>query len=185
MVLSNIYLLLDAARVPPERMDTAKELNPEHASLYRNPKGGDEILPRVAPFLFTASRPLSDLITEFGHGDAWGIYIDSAAGFEVLYKHFRRFLMVKKEEGTSLYFRFYDPRVLRIFLQTCDRYQLAAFFGPVARYIVEDEDPEKALIFSWSGAQLQRQQITRREWTGLLSTTKLITTDKVSFWDNL
>ncbi|MEZ4455202.1 MAG: DUF4123 domain-containing protein [Gemmatimonadales bacterium] len=64
-------------------------------------------------------------------GQSAGVAIVSDAEPEALRTHFRRFLMVATEAGQTLYFRFYDPRVLRIFLPTCDAEQLATFFGPV------------------------------------------------------
>ncbi len=53
-----------------------------------------------------------------------------------------------------MYFRFYDPRVLRIFLPTCDRSQILEFFGPVKIFICEDEDPEHILLFSHQNGEL-------------------------------
>src|SRR5436305_10083170 len=76
-----------------------------------------------------------------------------------LKKHFRKFLLVKTEDGKELYFRFYDPRVLRIFLPTCDVAQLKEFFGPVEKFICEDEDHAFALLFSFDGKQLITERV--------------------------
>jgi hypothetical protein len=55
---------------------------------------------------------------------------------------------VKTEQGKMLYFRFYDPRVLRIFLPTCDAMQLRELFGDaIDSFILEDEDPAFAIRF--------------------------------------
>jgi hypothetical protein len=56
--------------------------------------------------------------------------------------------MVADETGKLLYFRPYDPRVLRIFLPTCDAEQLEFMFGPIEAYFAEAEDPAQALRFS-------------------------------------
>jgi hypothetical protein len=69
--------------------------------------------------------------------------------------------MIKTEDDQQLYFRFYDPRVLRIFLPTCDENQLREFFGPIEQFICEDEDPEFALVFSFEKNNLKTQRITR------------------------
>lgn len=142
-------LLLDAARME-YAMDSARELNPLHKSLYRNKQGEDEILSSVAPFLFSYphSTGFEDFIINQGWGNSWGIWVESEADFDTVYKHFRRFLMVQTEDGQELYFRFYDPRVLRIFLPTCDLDQLLDFFGPVESFVMEDEDPFLCIIFS-------------------------------------
>jgi hypothetical protein len=71
--------------------------------------------------------------------------------------------MVKTEEGEELYFRFYDPRVLRIFLPTCDREQLKDFFGPVDYYLCEDEDPAYGLVFSLENSALKTERISKQE----------------------
>ena len=63
--------------------------------------------------------------------------------------------MVYNEDGKPLYFRFYDPRVFRVYLPTCNESELEIIFGPVSRYLVESEDvgemaeffcPDKKLI---------------------------------------
>jgi hypothetical protein len=60
--------------------------------------------------------------------------------------HLRQFLLVQDERGNQQYFRFYDPRVLRVYLPTCDAAETQQFFGPIDRFIVED-GPELALWF--------------------------------------
>ena len=51
-------------------------------------------------------------------------------------RHFRKYLMVEAEgDDSRLYFRFYDPRVLRVFLPTCPPESKQAFFGDVERFL--------------------------------------------------
>jgi hypothetical protein len=71
--------------------------------------------------------------------------------------------MVKKEDGEQLYFRFYDPRVLRVFLPTCDRQQLSDFFGPVDYFVCEDEDPVSGMMFSLKEGELKIERIKQDE----------------------
>lgn len=133
------YLLLDAARMGPEIL-VAREKNPGHLSLYR---GESEVrLSRVAPYLFpfNASTPFGKWYLENGWGQSWGIPFRASADILELQKHFRQFLKVQTEFGKELIFRFYDPRVLRIFLPTCDPWQLKEFFGPVQFFLIEDEE---------------------------------------------
>jgi hypothetical protein len=54
----------------------------------------------------------------------------------------------------SLFFRFYDPRVMRNYLPTCPPAQLAEFFGPVDFYIAEAEEPARANAWSIADGQL-------------------------------
>ena len=45
--------------------------------------------------------------------------------------------MVGAPGGERVYFRFYDPRVLRVYLPTCSSSELKGVFGPVGRFVVE------------------------------------------------
>ena len=53
------------------------------------------------------------------------------ATLEELRRHFRKFLKVEDPKGKSLIFRYYDPRVLRVYLPTCNAMELQTVFGPV------------------------------------------------------
>jgi len=59
----------------------------------------------------------------------------------------REFLRVRDESGKRLIFRYYDPRVLRVYLPTCWPAELDTFFGPISAFITEGEDPGEILEF--------------------------------------
>jgi hypothetical protein len=59
------------------------------------------------------------------------------APFAELRRHFRRFLVVQTEARQALYFRFYDPRVLRPFLEGVTDEERSTFFGPVSAILLE------------------------------------------------
>jgi len=161
MITGN-FILLDAARMN-EAMEEAQRLNPAHESLY--PKEDNVLLQSVAPYLFRFENEseFNHYFIEKGWGDNWGVMINSKASFDELHKHFRRFLMVKTEDGVQLFFRFYDPRVLRIFLPTCDFKQLQEFFGPVQSFLLEDEDFRYGIRFWLQNGSLQSKKIHFRE----------------------
>ena len=164
MITGN-FIILDAARMS-EAMEEAKKMNPSHQSLYAAKE--DDMLQAVAPYLFSydGHGRLNKYFIEKGWGDSWGVLIFSKAGFDDIYRHFRRFLKVKTEDGIELYFRFYDPRVLRIFLPTCDSKQLQDFFGPVQSFVVEDEDFRYGIKFWLQNGILQSKKIHFREISG-------------------
>jgi hypothetical protein len=56
--------------------------------------------------------------------------------------------MVYDAKGTPFYFRYYDPRVLRVYLPTCNASELQILFGPVARYYVEGKAGNQ--MIEWS-----------------------------------
>ena len=56
--------------------------------------------------------------------------------------------MAYNEEGTPFYFRYYDPRVLRRYLPSCNESELKILFGPVIRYCVEGEESNAIIEYS-------------------------------------
>jgi hypothetical protein len=159
------YIILDAARMDIEIIK-AQELNPDFESLYNGSKYIEKRnLFYVAPFLFSflINVEFRNWYFEKGWGDSWGVIVYSVMDLKSLVKHFRHFLMVKREDGEQLYFRFYDPRVLRVFLPTCDERQLNDFFGPVDYFICEDEDSGNGLVFSLHKGELKVDKIKKEE----------------------
>ena len=158
--MNNNFILLDSAKTA-KIMENAKKLNPTHQSLYKG--SAEEDLADVSPYLFSYQKgsEFYNWYSENGWGDSWGVIVKSEFLFEETYRHFRKFLMVKTEDDQQLYFRFYDPRVVRIFLPTCDENQLREFFGPIEQFICEDEEPEFALVFSFEKSTLKTQRITK------------------------
>jgi hypothetical protein len=154
------YLLLDGARLE-HRLGLGQELNDHNRSLYRGELDPD--IEAAGPYLFTFPHndEFKSWYTNDSAGDHWGVMVMALHSFEELYKHFRRFLMVETEDGKKLYFRFYDPRVLRTFLPTCDTAQLSDFFGPVKYFFAEDEDPQTLLRFSLQNRQLTTERLEK------------------------
>ncbi|GAB3709558.1 hypothetical protein GCM10027592_45780 [Spirosoma flavus] len=149
------HFLFDAAKMG-EAIKEAKKIEENHSSLYKGQS--EKTLDIFAPYIFTINpkMALANWYFSNGWGKAWGIILKSQANPREIYNHFRRFLLVKAEDGRELYFRFYDPRVLRVFLPTCDTSQLQEFFGPVQSFFMEDEDPAYSLEFWLEEGQLKR-----------------------------
>jgi Domain of unknown function (DUF4123) len=113
---------------------------------------------RAAPFLVELRRESSftRLLIREGWGNSWGVFLRSGAGFEEVRHHVRHFLRAKDESGRKMLFRWYDPRVLRVYLPTCEPHELEFFFGPIERFIMEGESPEDLLQFRRDGGALRR-----------------------------
>ncbi len=107
----------------------------------------DPELAQVSPYLvaLAAESPFTDWLIGEGWGRHWGIYVVSGADLRTLRQHFRSFLTVYDPNNVPLFFRYYDPRVLRVYLPTCNAQELEAIFGPVDRYLMEGEDDESLL----------------------------------------
>jgi hypothetical protein len=67
--------------------------------------------------------------------------------------------MVYDEEGSSLYFRYYDPRVLRAYLPTCNAEELGNVFGPIEFFMSEQEDPGSVSRFRNVSGVLQHEKL--------------------------
>lgn len=153
------YAVLDGATVPnlPQRLAGAPE---ESACLYRGELGPD--LQMTAPYLvkLRADGPLLPWLWKEGWGRNWGIYAVTALGFEALRRHFRGFLRVRDHTGKILYFRYYDPRVLRIYLPTCNAAEIATVFGAIDRYVCEADVAAQALEFPAHRVRITPQFVT-------------------------
>jgi hypothetical protein len=118
-------------------------------------------LREVAPYLvrFENDDDLANMVLDKGWGNAWGVFFSSSASLETLRKHFRRFLRVSDEAGRRLLFRYYDPRVLSIYLPTCTNEELTTIFGPIDRFVVEAEDGTQAAEYRFSGVRMKTERL--------------------------
>ena len=153
-----LYALLDAAR-EPSVLKVLFESKEQYQSLFEGPQGAQ--LAHFAPYLvrLPQNSSLIGTLVEQGWSKGWGVYLASQEPLEGLRRHFRQFLMVKLPDQKQVYFRFYDPRVLRLFLPTCTAQEISLLFGPVKYYIMEDEKPDMLLRFSDKGVGVGRRTL--------------------------
>ena len=141
------YAVIDGAQCL-ELLDRFDEMQPPHECLFLG-----ELDPRlevVAPYLVELDREAGffDWLFDNGWGRSWCVWATSEASLIELRTHFRKLTLVEMPDGQAVYFRFYDPRVLRAFLPTCDPEQTAQMFGAaVVSYLVESEDGASATAF--------------------------------------
>jgi len=158
-----LYAILDSAR-KPEIAWKPYEFFTEWVSLYKGEP--EEILADVAPYLVNFLKKgqynleLIKWIAEECWADSCAIFIESDYDLKNLLAHFQQFLMVMDEAGKAFYFRFYDPRVLRVYLPTCNNDELTTFFGPVQAFSMEGESAETINRFWISGKNLSSENIT-------------------------
>ena len=136
-----LHVVLDAAR-SDRILSALREAVEEHRSLY---EGAQSLaLEEVAPYLVRLpadSRLLAQLVHE-GWTRRWGIFLEGRVPARELRRHLRRFLVVEEDSGEPLYFRYYDPGVLRDFWPTCSRLQRASLVGPLQAFLVEGDRGE-------------------------------------------
>ncbi|HZS41426.1 MAG TPA: DUF4123 domain-containing protein [Polyangia bacterium] len=146
-----LYAIVDCAR-SPRAYPLVRDCALETACLY----DGDPPNPlrEAAPYLvrLQANAPfVADLIAH-GWGEAWGIYAASHVALDDLRRHLRTLLRVRDPDGRVLLFRFYDPRVLRLYAPTCTPDERARLFGPIEQFLVED-DAGEVIALARSGAR--------------------------------
>lgn len=152
------YAVLDGASVPglPMRLF---EQQPEHRCLFRGELRPD--VAEVAPYVVRLD-PDSDFaawVLGEGWGAHWGVFALAEPDIDTMRRHFRTFLTVTDPKGKAVLFRFYDPRVLRLYLPTCNAGELQKIFGPVASYLLEGDDADTLLRFRPAGGRLRAEQL--------------------------
>ena len=95
-----------------------------------------------------------------GWGRSWLVFVCSDAPMEEVRRHLRHFLYVQNAEGAQLYFRFYDPRILRAFLPACTPAELSQFFGPIKQFILEGDEPTDLCVLSIEQQRLESRTAT-------------------------
>lgn len=138
---SSLYAVVDGAR-DRRIAELARQHVETHQSLYEG--AGGENFEDMAPFLIGPMRANSGLLDRFvleGWGKRWGIYCTSSNRFAEVRRHFRRFLMVDLEStGEKVYFRFYDPGVMRVFWPSCVTAQKREVSEGLEELFVEEQN---------------------------------------------
>jgi hypothetical protein len=157
--LQPLFAILDAARDIRilALLVTYKE---ECLSLYEGVEGAK--LAQVAPYLvrLTPDSKLLEALVNEGWGKSWGVYFTCTSDFQGIRRHLRHFLQVKLPDGEQVYFRFYDPRVMRVFLPTCTAEEATQFFGPIQRYVLEGEEPDQLWEFTTIGRGAEKRVLS-------------------------
>jgi hypothetical protein len=151
---AELCVMLDGASVPGllERLSAERSLEVE--CLFRGELEPD--MAEVAPYLvkLQLESEFTEWVVGTGWGQHWGTFAVSREGFRKLHSHLRALTLVYRRDGTPLYFRYYDPRVLRIFLPTCSPAQLKQLFGPVDAFLAESDTGQGLSIYRLNGETL-------------------------------
>ena len=109
----------------------------------------------VAPYLVPID-PKSNYLHHWAArvGKNAGILLTTAASVDQLHAHLRKLFIITDETGQEFFFRFYDPRVVRVFLPACTPAELAEFFGPIQWLFLEGPEPQAWLRFQKASDRL-------------------------------
>lgn len=132
------YALLDGAAF--DNLPRAlHETGAEAVCLYKGSIAPEVMC--VAPYLAVIERghPLYERLLD-GWGRAQAVFLIAEDTLISLRGHFRKLTMVRLPDERVVYFRFYDPRVMRTVMPVLDARQRAALFGPAVRaFLCEGE----------------------------------------------
>lgn len=140
-----MWAILDSAR-SPRAAYYARFAGFESECLFAGDL--DDELRYASPYLvrleFDDPRTVA-LISE-SWGSSWGIFLKSDVGMKTLRQHLRTLLRVRLPNGHLVLFRFYDPRVLRIYLPSCTPSEVNRFSGPVLNWWAEGGNQTNAMF---------------------------------------
>jgi hypothetical protein len=135
----NLCAVIDAAR-SPIIYPLLQQCGEPHVPLFTL-EGLPEDLKAFAPYLAQlapGSVLLQQLVLQ-GWGDHWCVYLSTPLAFEDVRVHLKKFLMVKLDDR-EVFFRFYDPRVLRVYLPAITPHEAERFFGGVRAFFCTDAE---------------------------------------------
>ena len=141
-----VYAILDGASIEG-LLEQLWQFAPSHACLFAGKL--EPSVAEAAPYLIELEprSPFLRWLLERGWGQHWGIFATSEADLETVRKHLKTFLLVMDPDGNQMFFRYYDPRVLRVYLPTCNEEETEHVLGPLSTFFLEDGDPMKLLAF--------------------------------------
>jgi len=93
-------------------------------------------------------------------GRQWGVFMKCSQRLEDLRRHLRSLLVVRDQTGRELLFRYFDPRVLRVYLPTCTPDELRAVFGDIERFWIEADRSDVMLSAALDRDHLALESIT-------------------------
>lgn len=144
--VARVFVVLDGALIPELRMKLY-EMKPENYCLFSGELEPD--MAEVAPYLvrLLPGTPFTEWLLTECWGKNWGIFAHSRETAIGMRKHFSSLITVYDEDGMPMIFRYYDPRVWRKFLPTCEPDQIKSLFGKVDTFFVESEDKESLISY--------------------------------------
>jgi hypothetical protein len=155
--MSNLFAIVDTARDRRlyELVHTA--LGPVCLFAGQLAPAVRETAPYLVP-LYDAEELLSAWRRD-GIGQSWGIFLRSSRETPSIRRHLRNFLLATLPDGREVLFRWWDPRVFRVYLPTCKADDLKSWFEGVDEYICETENGQHHELFSVRAGEITSHAI--------------------------
>lgn len=154
----DVYMILDGARDHRIYSDLVNS-HFIYSCLYSGDLAYE--LERAAPHLVQLEfeDKATRALIERAWGNSWGIFLKSGTRMERLRRHLRTFLTVRSWRGERMLFRYYDPRVLRVYLPTCTSDELQRVFGPTEHFWMENEMHDSLVRFDFARGKLVQEAV--------------------------
>jgi hypothetical protein len=135
--MSQLYGIVDCARDP--RLYDWVQASPEKTCLYAGELS--DRMARASPHLVRLDQdmPFTRNWRNEGWGKAWGILCRSDLEIVRLRRHLKKFLTAELPTGEKVIFRFYDPRVWRVYWSTLDDEERSKWLDGVESFTAEPE----------------------------------------------
>jgi hypothetical protein len=149
----DVWMILDTAR-DNRSFGVLLESYLENSCLYAGyvPRALEAAAPYLLRLEYEDRR--TRRLLERAWGNSWGVFLKCDTRLESLRRHLRQFLTVRDPSGKRVLFRYYDPRVLRVYLPTCTGEELRALFGPIEAFWIEGENPQNISRYGFDGSRL-------------------------------
>jgi hypothetical protein len=152
------YMIIDGASVAA-LIDHLYDDEPDFSCLLKGMLEPD--MQEVAPYIVQLrdGEPFTEWVLASALGRHWGIVLCTSLDLRTLDRRYRKLLRVRGPDGEPLFFRFYDPRVLRTFLPTCEEDDLDIWFDGVRHYYAEAPEEGALLRFTSNGQGVQCEHL--------------------------
>lgn len=157
----DVWMIVDCARDQQRIFRFLLGSHLEYSCLYSGYLA--PALEMAAPYLLQLEHDNQETrrLIELSWGNSWGVFLKSGTSLNKLRRHLREFLMVRDPQGRRMAFRYYDPRVLRPYLPTCNAEELRTVFGPVECFWTEEQkDLTHILKFRFEGGKLVKETLS-------------------------
>jgi Domain of unknown function (DUF4123) len=118
-------------------------------------------LGRSAPYLVPVAHAerLMEAWRGLGRGESWGIFLSSSEQQAGIRQRLRTFNEAKLPDGRIVLFRWWDPRVFRVYMPTCNADDLTQWFASVEEFICETEDGAGFMVYRNGEAGLTQKRV--------------------------
>jgi hypothetical protein len=157
----DVWMIVDCARDQQKIFRFLLACHLEHRCLYSGHL--PPVLEMAAPYLIQLDHESAETrrLIELSWGNSWGLFLRSGTSLTRLRRHLRQLLMVRDTTDRRLVFRYYDPRVLRAYLPTCNGDELRTVFGPIESFWTEDrKEMEQLLEFRLDSGRLVKKALS-------------------------